>query len=276
MKRSISQFLGTVESFFRQYLQTVRGASPHTVRAYRDTLRLFLEFLSRRCRHPIDRLNGDHITCEHVSEFLAHLETGRRTALEHGMVGWLPCVASCGTCCGRIRPGPGNILASWPCLESERSNRRLAIWNLSSFGPFSTTSISASYLESATRRFSFCFTTPVLASAKHCNSAGTTSVLSRPGKPGCKVKGPRTDFALYGSRRSIYSGNCAARANFTAESAVFFNRRGEPLSRDGAAHLLRVPFRELGRPAAACPKFAYIHIYCATVARLHCFRLAWS
>ena len=185
MKRSISQFLGTVESFFRQYLQTVRGASPHTVRAYRDTLRLFLEFLSWK--------------------------PGARTALEHGMVGWLPCVASCGICCGRIRPGPGNIPASWRCLENERSNRRLAIWNPSSFGPFSTTSISASHLESATRRFSFCFTTPVLASAKHCNSAGATSVLSRPGKSGCKVKGPRTDFALYGSRRSIYSGNCAAK-----------------------------------------------------------------
>ena len=32
--------LAYVESFFRDYLQRLRGASSHTVRAYRDTLRL--------------------------------------------------------------------------------------------------------------------------------------------------------------------------------------------------------------------------------------------
>jgi site-specific recombinase XerD len=40
-----------VQTFFRQYLQSVRGASDHTVRAYRDALRLFFAFLvDRRAR----------------------------------------------------------------------------------------------------------------------------------------------------------------------------------------------------------------------------------
>src|ERR1035437_3201929 len=47
MKRSPANPLpAMVESFFSGYLQRIRVASPHTVRAYRDTLKLFLTFLS--------------------------------------------------------------------------------------------------------------------------------------------------------------------------------------------------------------------------------------
>ena len=38
--------LAYVESFFRDYLQRLRGASSHTVRAYRDTLRLLFIYLA--------------------------------------------------------------------------------------------------------------------------------------------------------------------------------------------------------------------------------------
>lgn len=42
MSRSKSEsLLGLTESFFHRYLQNTRGASAHTVRAYRDVLKLF-------------------------------------------------------------------------------------------------------------------------------------------------------------------------------------------------------------------------------------------
>jgi integrase/recombinase XerD len=42
MSRSKSEsLLGLTESFFHNYLQQTRGASGHTVRAYRDALKLF-------------------------------------------------------------------------------------------------------------------------------------------------------------------------------------------------------------------------------------------
>src|ERR1035437_2334865 len=48
MRRKQNDLLPLVQSFFCNYLQRVRGASEHTIRAYRDTLRLFFLFMARR------------------------------------------------------------------------------------------------------------------------------------------------------------------------------------------------------------------------------------
>jgi site-specific recombinase XerC len=50
----------TVEAFFTQRLAVQRDASPHTVAAYRDTLRLLLVFAHKRTGTPPSRLDvGD-------------------------------------------------------------------------------------------------------------------------------------------------------------------------------------------------------------------------
>jgi integrase/recombinase XerD len=66
-----------LESFFRQHLPRVRGASPHTHRAYRDALRLFLLFLADHLGRAVDALSLDDLRVEHVLDFLQHLETRR-------------------------------------------------------------------------------------------------------------------------------------------------------------------------------------------------------
>jgi hypothetical protein len=49
MRRSNSEsLLGLTESFFQSYLRHTRGASVHTIRAYRDALKLFYLFLSNQ------------------------------------------------------------------------------------------------------------------------------------------------------------------------------------------------------------------------------------
>ena len=48
--------LGLTESFFHNYLQHTRGASAHTVRAYRDALKLFYLFLANEQRRPMSDL----------------------------------------------------------------------------------------------------------------------------------------------------------------------------------------------------------------------------
>lgn len=69
--------LGLVESYFRDQLGRIRGASPHTVRAYRDTLRLLFTFLAERRARPVAALTLDDLDVESVMAFLAHLEAGR-------------------------------------------------------------------------------------------------------------------------------------------------------------------------------------------------------
>lgn len=70
--------LALVESYFGDHLRRVRGASPHTIRAYGHALRLFFLFLARRTRRPVSALGLDDIVVEHVLAFLDHVEAERR------------------------------------------------------------------------------------------------------------------------------------------------------------------------------------------------------
>ena len=78
MSRSKSEsLLGLTESFFHRYLQNTRGASAHTVRAYRDTLKLFYLFLADQKRKPVAALALDDIQSDAVLSFLDHVESRR-------------------------------------------------------------------------------------------------------------------------------------------------------------------------------------------------------
>jgi site-specific recombinase XerD len=66
-----------VESFFTKYLPRQRGASAHTVRAYRDALKLLLEFAAQRRGRAVASLEVDDLDVDMVASFLDHLETTR-------------------------------------------------------------------------------------------------------------------------------------------------------------------------------------------------------
>ena len=69
--------LALTQSFFVSYLQSTRGASGHTVRAYRDALTLFFLFLAGRKRKQIADLDLNDIQAESVLAFLEHIESKR-------------------------------------------------------------------------------------------------------------------------------------------------------------------------------------------------------
>jgi len=78
MNRSKPESLLTLtQSFFLNYLQSIRGASPHTVRAYRDALKLFFQHLTEQKRTAIANLQLDDIQAEAVLTFLDHIESKR-------------------------------------------------------------------------------------------------------------------------------------------------------------------------------------------------------
>jgi len=65
-----------VESFFCGYLQRIRAASPHTIRAYRDTLKLFLNFLAEG--RSLAELRLEDLQVDQVVGFLRYLEEVRK------------------------------------------------------------------------------------------------------------------------------------------------------------------------------------------------------
>jgi integrase/recombinase XerD len=78
MKRVGSDsLLALVQSFFGEHLRQTRGASEHTVRAYRDALRMFFLFLATRLRRGVEDLRLDDIRADAVLAFLHHIESQR-------------------------------------------------------------------------------------------------------------------------------------------------------------------------------------------------------
>lgn len=75
--KAVDPVFALVQSFFCDHLQKVRGASPHTVAAYRDALRLFLQFTADRRGIPVSRLQISDLHAETVAAFLLHLEQQR-------------------------------------------------------------------------------------------------------------------------------------------------------------------------------------------------------
>jgi site-specific recombinase XerD len=67
----------TLQSFFTDRLISQRQASAHTIASYRDTLRLFVQFMHRRTGKAPSRLDWADFDADAVSAFLDHLEIER-------------------------------------------------------------------------------------------------------------------------------------------------------------------------------------------------------
>lgn len=71
----------TLQAFFTDRLIRQRHASPHTIAAYRDTLRLLLNYAASRTGAPPSRLSIDQLDAPMVGAFLDHLEHERSNSV---------------------------------------------------------------------------------------------------------------------------------------------------------------------------------------------------
>lgn len=76
-RRRPNTLASTLRAFFTDYLSTLRGLSPHTIRSYRDGLTLLLRFVAAHTRREIAVLDVDDLTADVVIAFLSDLETTR-------------------------------------------------------------------------------------------------------------------------------------------------------------------------------------------------------
>jgi site-specific recombinase XerD len=67
----------TLQSFFTDRLANHKRASPHTIAAYRDTMRLMLAFAHQRTGTPPAKLDWDQLNAPLILAFLDDLEHGR-------------------------------------------------------------------------------------------------------------------------------------------------------------------------------------------------------
>jgi integrase/recombinase XerD len=67
-----------IHQFFEKYLPQIKGVSHHSIKAYRDTLRLFLPFAAGHYGIKVGSLSLSHFTPEVILTFLNHLESERK------------------------------------------------------------------------------------------------------------------------------------------------------------------------------------------------------
>ena len=70
-----------VTTFFTRHLPAERNASPHTIAAYRDTLKLLLRFLAASMHRTAAALHVEDLTPDRILDFLEDLETTRRNTI---------------------------------------------------------------------------------------------------------------------------------------------------------------------------------------------------
>jgi site-specific recombinase XerD len=71
----------TVQAFFTERLIAQRRASPHTIAAYRDAVRMLLLFASRRTTKQLSKLDFTDLNATTVAAFLDHLERERANSV---------------------------------------------------------------------------------------------------------------------------------------------------------------------------------------------------
>jgi site-specific recombinase XerD len=78
---SITPFAQLLHTYFHDWLITQKGASRHTILAYRDAWRLFLRFVAARTQQPVARLELDSLTATAILAFLEYLEHDRQVTI---------------------------------------------------------------------------------------------------------------------------------------------------------------------------------------------------
>ena len=71
----------TLQAFFTERLAQQRQASPRTIAAYRDTLKLLLQFMHTRTGKAPSQLDWDDLDADTITAFLTHLEAERHNSV---------------------------------------------------------------------------------------------------------------------------------------------------------------------------------------------------
>jgi site-specific recombinase XerD len=71
----------TLQAFFIERLAQQRQASPRTIAAYRDTLKLLLQFMHLRTGKAPSQLDWDDLDADTITAFLTYLETDRHNSV---------------------------------------------------------------------------------------------------------------------------------------------------------------------------------------------------
>lgn len=254
MKTSTPSLSGLTQSFFQQYLAQARGASPHTTRAYRDTLRLFLIHLAEQRGCGVDRLTLTDVTGQQVLDFLVKLETHRgnqpatRNCRLAALRSWVRHIM-------RHDPSRADQYAHILAVPAKRSLHR-----------------QPDYLEP--EQFRLILNEVDMRSARGIRDGALLLFLyntgarvgealqmrwadlnlARPWQVRLHCKGRKERVCPLWKQTVDLLRRLQCQAPRSLENFVFLNLQGQPLTRDGVAYLLRRYYQRARKKHSSLPK----------------------
>jgi site-specific recombinase XerD len=120
----MSALAPTLQAFFTDRLIAQRHASPHTIRAYRDTMRLLLEYAQQQLRVPPAHLDIAALDADLISGFLDHLEHQRENTIATRNMR-LAAIHSLYTFASLRHPEHAALIARVLAIPPKRHDRRL-------------------------------------------------------------------------------------------------------------------------------------------------------
>jgi site-specific recombinase XerD len=259
MRRPATPLLALVQSFFQGYLRSVRGASDHTVRAYRDALRLYFCFVAERTCRPPATVGLDDIRADLVLAFLNHLETARHncSATRNNRLAAIHCFAAHllrhdltrAEQYSRILAIPAKRAHLLPPTYLEPQDVRILIAQpdaTSTEGMRDLALLLLLYNTGARVGEALAVRIPDLHLMRPC----TVRLRGKGGKERLCPLWPHTVRALRAllQHPSLGPGE---------DREIFRNARGEPLGRDGAAYLIA---KYTDRAAQECPRLRGVRV----------------
>lgn len=252
------ELLALVQSFFQEHLNQARGASPHTIRAYRDTLRLFFEYLARQRHCGVEHLVLPDVTSQRVLGFLMELEThrGNRTVTRNcrlaALRSWVRHL---------LRHDPAHA-EQYACILALPAKR--------------TPQAQPDYLEP--EQFRLVLDQVDLATPRGIRDGALLLFLyntgarvsealkvrwyelntTRPWQVRLHCKGAKERLCPLWKQTVVLLRRLQSQTSTPSEGQVFLNSRGQPLTRDGVAYLLRHYYR-LARKEHSCLPRPSIH-----------------
>lgn len=254
MRSSTPTLFGLIQSFFQHHLLQARGASPHTIRAYRDTLRLFLEHLARQQHCGVERLTLSDITSPQVLDFLIRLEAHRgnqattRNCRLAALRSWVKHLL-------RHDPAHADQYARILALPAKRTVR-----------------VPPDYLEP--EQFRLVLNQVDMSSPRGIRDAALLLFLyntgarvsealrvrwselsiTRPSQVRLHCKGGKERICPLWKQTAALLRRLQSHASASENSQIFLNSHSQPLTRDGVAYLLRHYYQRARQQRSSLPR----------------------
>jgi site-specific recombinase XerD len=244
-KRSL---LPHVQAFFTEYLTGHRGLSPNTVKAYRDALRLFFDFVCKHHKRAATRLALEDLTAKSVLAFLADIEARRgnskvtrnlRLAAIKAFVNYL--IGRDPMCAGEyqriaaipVKRAPRRVMGYLEVVEVQAVLG--AIDRHSTSGERDYVLLSLLYNTGARVQ-------------EICDLRINSLRLDTPAVVTIIGKGQKTRHVpLWKETAQLVRNYLSRETSTTPDRALFLNARCKPLGRFGIRHILRTHVREASK-----------------------------